>query len=181
MSEALRSPTRWRVLEAEGRPAGSRIHFPADDAVLARLVAGESIPLALRGAMRSYAPGEVAVGLPAVSVAGLLAAGRIAEAGGPDDPFAGASADSSAPAAQGVRAPGAPAAQGVRAPAEPDATEAARALADEEGLDLSAIDGTGKGGRVTLPDVESYLEAQAAEVRGRASDPGADAGEGGDA
>ena len=40
---------------------------------------------------------------------------------------------------------------------EPEATEAARSKALEMDLDLSAITGTGAGGRVTLPDVEAAL------------------------
>ena len=42
-----------------------------------------------------------------------------------------------------------------------DATEAARELAEAEGLDLSEIEGTGSGGRVTKGDVEDALDARA--------------------
>lgn len=41
-----------------------------------------------------------------------------------------------------------------------DATESAVELAQEKGVDLSKVKGSGKGGRVTKPDVESHLEAQ---------------------
>lgn len=38
-------------------------------------------------------------------------------------------------------------------------TGAAKALAEEEGLDLSSIEGTGSGGRITKADVEAALAA----------------------
>jgi pyruvate/2-oxoglutarate dehydrogenase complex dihydrolipoamide acyltransferase (E2) component len=38
---------------------------------------------------------------------------------------------------------------------EPDATEAARQKADELGVDLSQVTGTGAGGRITIKDVQS--------------------------
>ena len=41
-----------------------------------------------------------------------------------------------------------------RIPAGPQATSAARKRADELGLDLSGIDGTGSGGRILVRDVE---------------------------
>ena len=41
---------------------------------------------------------------------------------------------------------------------EVNATEAAAELADEAGLDLSSIDGSGKNGKVTKPDVEAAIK-----------------------
>jgi pyruvate/2-oxoglutarate dehydrogenase complex dihydrolipoamide acyltransferase (E2) component len=38
---------------------------------------------------------------------------------------------------------------------EPDATEAARQKADELGVDLSQVEGSGSGGRITIKDVQS--------------------------
>ena len=44
-------------------------------------------------------------------------------------------------------------------PAEtPDPTSGAKELAEEEGIDLSEIEGTGKNGRVTKSDVKAALE-----------------------
>jgi pyruvate/2-oxoglutarate dehydrogenase complex dihydrolipoamide acyltransferase (E2) component len=44
--------------------------------------------------------------------------------------------------------------------ADVDATDSARDLAAEEGVDLNDVEGTGEGGRVTKADVESYLSEQ---------------------
>ena len=45
-------------------------------------------------------------------------------------------------------------------PAEVDATDRARTLAAEHGLDLAGVSGSGSGGRVTVADVEAALEAR---------------------
>ena len=44
-------------------------------------------------------------------------------------------------------------------PEGPDATEAARALAAERGVDLADVKGTGKDGRITQGDVEGHTSA----------------------
>lgn len=41
-----------------------------------------------------------------------------------------------------------------------DATDSASELAAAHGVDLSAVTGSGSGGRVTKADVEDYLEAE---------------------
>lgn len=43
--------------------------------------------------------------------------------------------------------------------AEADASPAAKQLAEEKGVDLSQVQGTGKDGQVTKPDVEEFLSA----------------------
>lgn len=42
---------------------------------------------------------------------------------------------------------------------EVEATEAARELADEKGVDLAQVEATGSGGQVTKPDVQAYLDS----------------------
>lgn len=44
---------------------------------------------------------------------------------------------------------------------EIDATDSAKELADEAGVDLGDVEGTGKDGRVTKGDVEAYVAANA--------------------
>lgn len=46
------------------------------------------------------------------------------------------------------------------AEAEPEATDAAERKAEELGVDLSSVEGTGKDGRVTVGDVERAAEMQ---------------------
>lgn len=43
----------------------------------------------------------------------------------------------------------------------PNATEAAKELATENGIDLATITGTGKDGLIIKPDVEAAIEAKA--------------------
>jgi pyruvate dehydrogenase E2 component (dihydrolipoamide acetyltransferase) len=43
-------------------------------------------------------------------------------------------------------------------PLEVDATDSARELAEEHGIDLNGIDGSGEDGRVLKSDVEAALE-----------------------
>jgi pyruvate/2-oxoglutarate dehydrogenase complex dihydrolipoamide acyltransferase (E2) component len=50
------------------------------------------------------------------------------------------------------------AAGAVEAPAEIDATDEAKELADEEGIDLASIEGSGKDGRITKNDVQRAIE-----------------------
>lgn len=54
----------------------------------------------------------------------------------------------------------APAPSPLPSPAAPRATPLAERLAQAHGLDLSAVPGTGPGGRVTKADVEAYLARQ---------------------
>ena len=42
--------------------------------------------------------------------------------------------------------------------AEPDATDAARELAESEGVELAGLEGSGQGGRITVDDVRAALE-----------------------
>lgn len=44
-------------------------------------------------------------------------------------------------------------------PAGPDISEAARKLAEEKGIDLTKVTGTGANGAITKPDVEAAIAA----------------------
>ena len=48
----------------------------------------------------------------------------------------------------------------VEAPAEVDATDTARSLAEENGIDLATIEGTGKEGRILKADVAKAIQAR---------------------
>jgi pyruvate dehydrogenase E2 component (dihydrolipoamide acetyltransferase) len=63
---------------------------------------------------------------------------------------------------------------GARAPERARASPAARTRAAEEGLDLAAVQGTGPGGAVTLPDVERAVEERKAAERPAAEVPEAE-------
>lgn len=57
-----------------------------------------------------------------------------------------------------------------------NATPQAAAVIRERELDISQIDGSGPGGKVTYPDVHKYLTARSQEGGGDGGDDGADGG-----
>ncbi|MCG3168184.1 MAG: hypothetical protein POELPBGB_03984 [Bacteroidia bacterium] len=61
---------RYRVLTEE-------LNWPADPAVVARLLAGETIPMAERGEIRTARRGELVSDVPAGSVGWLVEQGLI--------------------------------------------------------------------------------------------------------
>lgn len=77
----LRADGAYRVLDKR-----AFIEYPADDDQLAALIKGDKIPRADRKVKRVHT-GEIATGIPAASVKGLVASGWICEANGPDDPY----------------------------------------------------------------------------------------------
>jgi len=56
------------------------------------------------------------------------------------------------------------------------ATPAVRRIARELGVDIDRVEGTGRGGRVTAGDVESFAEAGAGRERGRTAGPARERG-----
>ena len=48
---------------------------------------------------------------------------------------------------------------------EVEITDAARKLADENGIDVTTIEGSGEGGNIVKPDVEKAVEAKAAKAK----------------
>lgn len=63
------APARYRAL--------TRLEYPADERVIARLLKGEAIPMDERGDVYIVNPGVIAEGLPACSVPWLLEQGLI--------------------------------------------------------------------------------------------------------
>ena len=117
------------------------------------------------GIVRHLVP-QGAVLAPGVVVALILAPGEVMPAGH-DAPQAPSTASAPSGAMSGTRASTAASGDGGRILASP----AARRLASEAGLDISAIAGTGPGGRITEADVE------AAKQTPRAPEPAAVRGE----
>ena len=78
-----------------------------------------------------------------------------------DDTATSAAAPSAAPATASSAPPASstPAAPATPA-AEPKSSPAARRVADEKGVDIAAVPGTGRGGVVSKPDVLEYKGAQ---------------------
>src|SRR5580704_11721061 len=99
------------------------------------------------------------------------------------DGAGGAAASAPAPAA--VPAKAAPAAASVPSPATPAAASSSssterihssplvRRLAKEHGVDLSAIEGSGAGGRITKEDIEAVIAGQSAPSVAQAPAPAA--------
>lgn len=122
---------------------------------------GQTVPIGTLLAIFDTADGEVA----ASAASGTSAA--------PAQPAASAPRPSAAPAA--------PAASSAPAAARPDlsdirATPAVRKLASENGVDISQIQGTGLGGRVSRKDVEDFIaqrQAGAPQSRPQAAQPSA--------
>ncbi|HEY6958516.1 MAG TPA: biotin/lipoyl-containing protein, partial [Candidatus Limnocylindria bacterium] len=114
---------------------------------------GQTVPIGTLLAVFDTADGEVAASAAAPSVS--AAGGTSTQAPAASAPRREARAES------GVSAPPQqPAA--TAATARPDlsdirATPAVRKLASENGIDLSQIEGTGLGGRVSKKDVEDYI------------------------
>jgi pyruvate dehydrogenase E2 component (dihydrolipoamide acetyltransferase) len=115
-------------------------------------------------------PGTVvAVGTP-IAVVG--AAGEVISGGNGSAPAPKAATPAAAPASTPQAAPNAPAAapvlsaESVELPGGVKASPIARKLAEEKGIDLRRVRGTGPGGRVTKTDIENFPvgEAPAAPV-----------------
>jgi 2-oxoglutarate dehydrogenase E2 component (dihydrolipoamide succinyltransferase) len=109
-------------------------------------------------------PGDVLATIDATAVAGAPPA---AAAAAPD--AAASSAPDAATPARPPAAAGPPTlpTSGATHPAEadrPHASPVARRMAEEHGLDLTRVEGTGTGGRVTREDVERYIQPTAARA-----------------
>ncbi|MBI4305884.1 MAG: 2-oxo acid dehydrogenase subunit E2, partial [Chloroflexi bacterium] len=136
--EAYGSGVLRKIVVPEGRkvPVGQLIAFIGEP--------GDAIPQA-----GGEAPKPEAAAKPE---AGQEAAPK------PEEKKEGAPAPAAAPAARATLRPAAPAEAGDRIKASP----VARKMAEQHGLDLSALTGTGPGGRITREDVEKAV-AEAAE------------------
>lgn len=132
---------------------------------------GQTVPIGTLLAVFDTADGEAAAASPAGSGSVSATGGSAAEAPAASAPRPSAPAQSgvAAPAAAPQQAPAAPQ-QAAPSAARADlsdvrATPAVRKLASENGVDISEIEGTGLGGRVSKKDVEDFIARRAATAR----------------
>ncbi|EZI27916.1 2-oxoglutarate dehydrogenase complex dihydrolipoyllysine-residue succinyltransferase [Pseudomonas extremaustralis] len=118
------------------------------DGVLGAIIAEEGATVLSNQVLGSIEEGSAAAPAPAAAAAA---------------PAVAASAPAAAPAA-GAAAPAVAASAPAAAPAagaeDPIAAPAARQLAEENGINLASLKGTGKDGRVTKEDVVAAVEAK---------------------
>ncbi|SEW28134.1 pyruvate dehydrogenase complex dihydrolipoamide acetyltransferase [Chitinophaga arvensicola] len=95
------------------------------------------------------------VGKAGTSVDAILAA----EGAAPAAPAASAPAETAAPAQNGTAAPAAAPAATSGTDGRVKASPLAKKLAEEKGIDISQVPGSGDGGRIIKKDVDSYVPA----------------------
>jgi 2-oxoglutarate dehydrogenase E2 component (dihydrolipoamide succinyltransferase) len=98
-------------------------------------------------------------------------AGGDAPAAAPSEPAAPAVESAPEPAATAVAAPPAPAPAAATAGGDVKATPLARKLAEEKGVNLSLVTGTGAGGRVREQDVLGFVQSGASSAPAAAAAP----------
>src|SRR5207249_2620368 len=149
---------------------------------------GQTVPIGTLLAVFDTAD-EAAAASPAGGAPPARSSAQVAEAPAPSAPRSSAPAPSaprsSAPAQTGVTV-GAPSRAPTTVPAAPSgdgngqsrtdlsdvrATPAVRKLASEHGIDISQIEGTGLGGRVSKKDVEDFIAQQSARPQTEAPRP----------
>jgi 2-oxoglutarate dehydrogenase E2 component (dihydrolipoamide succinyltransferase) len=129
----------------------------------------------LRAPGETVQPGDI---LATVSDVGA-SADRAASATAPASDAAPTSNGAATMTASATPATAAPAPAPIApAPDRPHASPVARRMADEHGLDLGQVAGSGTGGRVTREDVEQFLASQQTAAPGRPAAVGASAGPG---
>ena len=148
--------SRWLKREGEAVAAGETVVELETDKVTVEVPATTSGVLV----RRAHQEGDV-VALGAVlgeldeTAAGKPASPPSAEPPSAPPPPAAAPAEAVAPSAPAAPAPAAPPAPS--APSEVRASPAARRISAEEGVDLAAVQGSGRGGVVSKPDVVEHL------------------------
>jgi 2-oxoglutarate dehydrogenase E2 component (dihydrolipoamide succinyltransferase) len=133
-----------------------------------KIAEGQTVPIQTIVAVIDGA-GSAAASAPAPAAAPAKAAP--APAAAPTPAAAKPAAPASAPAAP-VSAPAAPAASSSSTE-RIHSSPLVRRLAKEHGVDLSAIEGTGAGGRITKEDIEAVIAGQSAPAAAQAPAPAA--------
>lgn len=140
---------------------------------------GQTVPIGTLLAIFETTDGEVAASAAGGEASVSASGGAAAEAPAPSAPRPNSPAQSgvsAAPAATRAQPASSQTAPSPAAPppsaARPDlsdirATPAVRKLAAENGIDLSQVEGTGLGGRVSKKDVEDYIAQRGADGHAR--------------
>jgi pyruvate dehydrogenase E2 component (dihydrolipoamide acetyltransferase) len=139
---------------AEVETDKSTVEMPApEDGVLLKIAVaeGDLVPV---GAIVAYI-GKAGESVPGGGASQSASNGQGAESGKPK----AETATQQAEAAPAVAAPS-PAPASAEADGDIKASPVAKRLAEQEGIDLSKVKGTGPGGRITKEDVEQALVAQ---------------------
>lgn len=139
----LRDPRTFRVVQRQvfvtegprkGKLAaeGGGVHFPKDDDVLASIYKRNRRGSSLTpDEQEHYFPGDVIEGrVPIKAAEAWLKSGQLVVAYSKDDPYW---------------------------TEDPPATEAAREMAAERGIDLADVEGTLRGGRIGVGDVQRHV------------------------
>lgn len=160
LGESITEATVSRWLKKEGDPVAvgdTLVELETDKITV-------EVPALNAGVMARRLKGEGDVVQLNETLAEIDESGGAATAAPAAAPVAPAPAPTPAPP---VTSAPAPSAAPARSPAEVRAAPSARKLADERGVDLTAVTGTGRGGVVSKPDVIAHVERPPAA----ASDP----------
>ncbi|MGD1053241.1 MAG: dihydrolipoamide acetyltransferase family protein [Candidatus Dormibacteria bacterium] len=151
------------IEQGAGAPVEAPLVAPAAPAApqAAPAPASQTAPAAAPQAAPAAAPGATPVPIAAADVrrAAVTPAAAVAEAALSAAPQAAPAGPAPATAAPGT-SPAATAAADANGAAQQHVTPAVRMLAREQGVDLSAIRGTGIGGRVTKKDVLDHVQSR---------------------
>ena len=154
--------TEWFVKDGDTVAVGDRLYAFETEKIAYDVTADGG------GIIRILAPVDTT--LPAGGIAAYLLASGEALPAGAAVAAAPAAAPTPAPSASAAKASAAPSAASA-APASEGAVKAspaAKKLAGEHGIDLSALRGSGPGGRIVVEDVEAAIAAKTAAPAGAA-------------
>ena len=146
--------SRWLKKEGDAVAAGDTLVELETDKITVE------VPALAAGVLAKRARSEGDV-VKVDELLGELSEGASAATNAAAPAAASAPAAAPAPAAPAPAAPSAPAPAPAAAPVEVRASPAAQRVAAEQGVNLAAVAGTGRGGVVSKPDVIEHLAAPA--------------------
>ena len=163
---------KWLLSEGDGVRSGDVIaEIETDKATMELTARGDGVLRAILVAEGGTAPvGHVIalIGAPDEDISELRAAALAASEGNGAGPAEGESAPADAEVTPGTAADGGEAVSSGRIKASP----LARRLADESGVELSVVSGSGPAGRIVKRDIEAAIAAGPGTAVGVAGTPG---------